>query len=119
MLLGVEFKSKKQLESTDLLSEAGLVTYAVTKQTEFSSPNLKLFSGPIRFIDEKHKMNGPGLTLAPIIAQALSRVCVSLKSNNTYKNLAVDPNYLFHPQDIKIFEYGSNLCCKITSRYIL
>lgn len=115
MLLGVGFKSKIQLESPDLLSEAGLFTYAVAKQTEFSSPDLQLFSGPVQFIDEKYKIDGPGFTLAPIIAQPLSRGCVSLKSNNPYENLAIDPNYLSNPQDIKVFEYGINLCRKIAS----
>jgi|TARA_B100002019_G_scaffold87749_1_gene76035 choline dehydrogenase len=115
MLLGVGYKSKIELDPPGLLSEAGLFSYAVATESPTASPDLQLFSGPVQFIDDKYKVDGPGFTLAPIIAQPLSRGSVFLNSNDPFENLAVDPCYLSHSQDVEVFKFAINFCRKIAA----
>lgn len=115
MLLGVGFKSKIDLDPPGLLSEAGIFTYAVEKESHINSPDLQLFSGPVQFIDPEYKVDGPGFTFAPIISQPISRGEVSLKSNDPMDNLKIDPGYLSHQQDIDVFIYGIEFCRRLAA----
>jgi len=108
MLLGVGFKSKIEFEAPDLLSEAGLFTY--TKSLPDSeSPNLQFFFGPVQFVEPQYKVDGPGFTFAPILAQPLSRGFVTLRSANPLDNSIVQPNYLTVAADVDVLVSGIEL----------
>jgi choline dehydrogenase len=115
MLLGIGYKSKIDLDPPGLLSEAGLFAYAVASESPTTSPDFQLFSGPVQFIGDEYKIDKPGFTLAPIIAQPLSRGSVSLKSSNPFENLSVNPRYLSHSQDVEVFKFAINFCRKIAA----
>ena len=115
MLLGVGFKSKIELDPPGLLSEAGIFTYAIEKDSDINSPDLQLFSGPVQFLDPEYKIDGPGFTFAPIIARPLSRGEVSLKSANPLENLSISPGYLSHQQDIDVFIYAIDFCRRLAA----
>lgn len=114
MLLGVGYKSKVDLRFPSLLSEAGLFTY--TKELpEQESPNLQFFFGPVQFIDEQYKVDGPGFTFAPILARPISRGTVTLQSANSLDNAVIQPNYLTAQEDVDVLVAGIELARQLAS----
>ena len=108
MLFGVAYECKTELPFPNLLSEAGLFTHT-RPDLSASSPDLQFFFGPVQFVDDEYKVDGPGFTFAPILAQPLSRGTVSLRSSNPQDTALVDPNYLSCEADVDVLIKGIEL----------
>ncbi|MBK8175669.1 MAG: GMC family oxidoreductase N-terminal domain-containing protein [Rhodospirillales bacterium] len=105
MLLGVGYESLAPLDPPEMLAEAGLFHWTRTS-AEQTSPDLQYFFGPVQFVADEYRTDGPGFTFAPIVSQPLSRGTVSLASADPAANAVVDPCYLSRDEDVAVFEYG-------------
>jgi choline dehydrogenase len=105
MLLGVGFEATRPLDFAEMLAEAGLFTWTDAGDRN-ASPNLQYFFGPIEFVPDEYRTDGPGFTPAPILAQPKSIGTVRLASADPTLNAVVDPQYLSRDEDLAVLEYG-------------
>lgn len=113
MWLGVGFASKKEIDPPQLLCEAGLFTYAVSKKSPLVSPDLQFFFSTVQFVDPEYQISGPAFTLAPVLARPKSIGYVKLLSKNPDDLPEVNPNYLSHPDDIDVMLKGIDIARKV------
>jgi choline dehydrogenase len=93
MLFGVGWECRADQPPPELLAEAGLFTHSRTG-LEAASPDLQFFFGPVQFLAEQYRTDGPGFTFAPILIQPRSRGEVTLRSADPLALPVVDPHYL-------------------------
>ncbi len=105
MLLGVGYEATRPLDFAEMLAEAGLFTWTDAADRN-ASPNLQYFFGPVEFVPDEYRTDGPGFTAAPILAQPKSIGSVTLASADPAANAVVDPQYLSRDEDVAVFEYG-------------
>ncbi|MBL8668822.1 MAG: GMC family oxidoreductase N-terminal domain-containing protein, partial [Rhodospirillales bacterium] len=105
MLLGVGYEATRPLDFAEMLAEAGLFTWTDAADRD-ASPNLQYFFGPVEFVPDEYRTDGPGFTAAPILAQPKSIGSVTLASADPAANAVVDPQYLSRDEDVAVFEYG-------------
>jgi choline dehydrogenase len=108
LLFGVAYESLRPLPFPRLLAEAGLFT-RTRPDTPTGAPDLQFFFGPVQFVDEQYRTDGPGFTFAPILAQPLSRGTVRLRPGDPYGLPVVDPRYLSDPVDAQVLVRGIEL----------
>jgi choline dehydrogenase len=104
LLFGVGYESLVELPFPQLLAEAGL--FLRTALAPAASPDLQFFFGPVQFMDDKYKIDGPGFTFAPILVQPRSRGAVTLDPADPAGLPVVDPHYLEHAADVDILVEG-------------
>jgi choline dehydrogenase len=114
LLFGVGYQSLRDLPFPQLLAEAGLFTYAQHGLTA-ASPDLQYFFGPVQYVDEKYRIDGPGFTFAPILVQPHSRGRVTLRSGNPQDLAIVDPHYLEREADVEVLVQGIRLARELVS----
>jgi choline dehydrogenase len=105
MLLGVGYAAAVDLPFPQLLSEAGLFTRTPGADPA-GSPNLQFFFGPVQFVPDEYKTDGPGFTFAPILVQPRSRGTVTLSPGDPYGPPVVDPHYLEQDADVDVLVEG-------------
>jgi choline dehydrogenase len=105
LLFGVGYECLKDQPFPALLSEAGMFLYT-QPASDAASPDLQFFFGPIQFVDDKYKVDGPGFTFAPILAQPRSRGTVGLRSGQATDLPVVDPHYLEDSADTDVLVRG-------------
>jgi choline dehydrogenase len=115
LLFGVAYESLRPLPFPQLLSEAGLFT-RTRPDTPTGAPDLQFFFGPVQFIDEQYRTDGPGFTFAPILAQPRSRGTVRLRPGDPYGLPVVDPRYLSDPADARVLVRGIELARELVAR---
>ncbi|MGB0386357.1 MAG: GMC family oxidoreductase [Ardenticatenaceae bacterium] len=108
MLFGVGYQSLKELPFPNLLSEAGIFTYTGDDAlaARDRAPDIQFFFGPVQFVDDRYKVEGPAFTFAPILVQPESLGTVTLKSNNPVELPIVDPHYLENEVDVDVMVRG-------------
>ncbi|HYN37771.1 MAG TPA: GMC oxidoreductase, partial [Rhodospirillales bacterium] len=105
MLLGVGFAATRPLDFAEMLAEAGLFTWTGVGSRD-ASPDLQYFFGPIAFVPDEYRTDGPAFTPAPILAQPQSIGSVTLASADPAANALVDPQYLMRDEDLEVLEHG-------------
>lgn len=105
MLFGVGYQSLKELPFPNLLSEAGMFISSRDGMGDMA-PDLQFFFGPVQFVDDQYKVEGPGFTFAPILAQPESVGTVTLRSNDPMLLPIVDPHYLENERDVDVMVRG-------------
>jgi choline dehydrogenase-like flavoprotein len=105
LLLGVGYQSLQDLPVPALLAESGMFLHT-RPASDSASPDLQFFFGPIQFVAEQYKVDGPGFTFAPILAQPRSRGIVSLRSGLSTDLPVVDPHYLDDGADLEVLIRG-------------
>ncbi|MFO1156919.1 MAG: GMC oxidoreductase [Rhodospirillales bacterium] len=105
MLLGVGFESTRPLDTAEMLAEAGLFTWTDAADRS-ASPDLQYFFGPVQFVPDEYRTDGPGFTAAPILSQPKSIGSVTLASADPTANAVVDPQSLSRDEDVAVLEYG-------------
>ena len=108
MLFGVGYQSLRDLPFPQLLSEAGLFVHT-RDGLSAASPDLQFFFGPVQFVDDRYRVDGPGFTFAPILARPHSRGTVSLRSADPRDLPVVDPQYLTAEADVDVLVHGISL----------
>ena len=114
MWLGVGFASKKEIDPPQLLCEAGLFTYAVSKKSSLVSPDLQFFFSTVQFVDPEYQISEPAFTLAPVLARPKSIGYVKLSTKNPDDLPEVNPNYLSHPDDVDVMLKGIEIARKVS-----
>jgi choline dehydrogenase len=100
LLFGVAYESLRPLAAPQLLAEAGLFAdsgFAADPDV----PDLQFFFGPVQFVDDRYRTDGPGFTFAPILLHPRSRGTVRLRSADPADQPLVDPRYLDHEADVR------------------
>jgi choline dehydrogenase len=105
LLFGVGYQSRRDLPFPALLAEAGMFLYTAPAP-DTAAPDLQFFFGPIQFVADEYKVDGPGFTFAPILAQPRSRGTVGLRSADATDLPVVDPHYLDDPGDVDVLVRG-------------
>jgi choline dehydrogenase len=105
LLFGVAYQSLRDLPYPALLAEAGMFLYT-GPASENASPDLQFFFGPIQFVADRYRVDGPGFTFAPILAQPRSRGTVTLRSADPADLPVVDPHYLRDDADLEVLLRG-------------
>jgi choline dehydrogenase len=105
LLFGVGYESLRSLPFPALLAEAGMFLHTAPAP-DTASPDLQFFFGPIQFVADEYKVDGPGFTFAPILTQPRSRGTVSLRSSHATDMPVVDPNYLDDSADVDVLVRG-------------
>jgi len=108
LLFGVGYQSLRDLPFPQLLSEAGLFVHS-REGLSAASPDLQYFFGPVQFVDDRYRVDGPGFTFAPILARPQSRGTVSLRSADPLDLPVVDPRYLSAEADVDVLVHGITL----------
>lgn len=101
VLFGIGYESRRPLAAPELLAEAGLFTRLGTGEPD-RSPDVQLFFGPVQFVPERYQTDGPGFTVAPVLAQPHSRGSVRLRSADPADLPVVDPGYLRVGRDLDV-----------------
>ena len=105
LLFGVAYASLVPLPPPALLAEAGLFCHTGPAAGD-GPPDLQFFFGPIQFVADRYKADGPGFTFAPILIQPRSRGSVTLRSADPADLPVVDPNYLADDADVEVLVRG-------------
>ncbi len=108
LLVGVGYASTIDLPFPELIAEAGLFTVPDSGNVP-GQPELQLFVGPVQFIDDEYKTDGPGFTFAPVLLHPRSRGEVRLRSADPADLPIVDPHYLEEPADVDVLVRGIEL----------
>ena len=114
LVFGVGYQSLRDLEFPQLLAEAGL--FARTgADPEAASPDLQIFFGPVQFVEERHRIDGPGFTAAPVLVRPASRGTVALASADPFAPAVIDPRYLSRGRDVETLIRGIGLAREIVA----
>jgi choline dehydrogenase len=105
LLFGVGWESIVDLPAPALLAEAGLFARSRSRTTA-QSPDLQFFVGPVQFMADRYKTDGPGFTFAPILVQPASRGTVSLDPADPFGSPLIDPHYLEESCDLDALVEG-------------
>jgi len=105
LLFGVGYASLVPSPTPALLAEAGLFCHT-RPGTGDGPPDLQFFFGPIQFVADRYKEDGPGFTFAPILIQPRSRGSVTLRSADPAELPVVDPDYLADDADVEVLVRG-------------
>jgi len=105
LLFGVGYQSLRDLPFPALLAEAGMFLHT-GPASERAAPDLQYFFGPIQFVADRYKVDGPGFTFAPILTQPRSRGTVTLRSGRAGDLPRVDPHYLRDDADLEVLLRG-------------
>ena len=108
LLFGVGYESRRELPPPALLAEAGMFLYT-GPAPEIASPDLQFFFGPIQFVADEYRVDGPGFTFAPILTQPRSRGTVGLRSGDPTDLPVIDPHYLEDDADLDVLVRGIEL----------
>jgi choline dehydrogenase len=110
LLLGVGYASTVELPFPELIAEAGLFAApAPAAGTEPGAPELQMLAGPVQFIRDEYKTDGPGFTFAPVLLHPQSRGEIRLRSADPAALPLVDPHYLEDPADLDVLVRGIEL----------
>jgi choline dehydrogenase len=108
LLVGVGYASTIELPFPELIAEAGLFVWpdagGLTGQ-----PELQLLVGPVQFIGDGYRTDGPGFTFAPALLHPRSRGEVRLRSADPADVPIIDPHYLEDPADVDVLVRGIEL----------
>jgi choline dehydrogenase len=105
LLFGVGYQSRRDLPFPALLAEAGMFLYT-RPAPDSAAPDLQFFFGPIQFVADEYKVDGPGFTFAPILTQPRTRGTVSLRSAHPSDLPLIDPHYLDDGADLDVLVRG-------------
>jgi choline dehydrogenase len=105
LLFGVGYQSLHDLPVPALLAEAGMFLHT-GPAAPGDSPDLQFFFGPIQFVADRYRTDGPGFTFAPILTQPRSRGTVTLRSTDPADLPVVDPHYLQEDADLEVLLRG-------------
>ncbi|MCK2220670.1 GMC family oxidoreductase N-terminal domain-containing protein [Actinomadura sp. ATCC 31491] len=102
LILGVAYRARAELPAPELLAEAGLFPP--------DDIALQLLFGPVQFVADEYRVDGPVFTFAPVLAQPRSRGTLALRSADPADPPLVDPAYLAEPEDLATLVHGIELC---------
>jgi choline dehydrogenase len=105
LLFGVGYQSLQELPEPALLAEAGMFLHTGPASPD-ASPDLQFFFGPIQFVADQYRTDGPGFTFAPILTQPRSRGAVTLRSADASALPVVNPHYLQDDADVEVLLRG-------------
>ncbi|WP_371785569.1 GMC family oxidoreductase [Streptosporangium subroseum] len=101
LILGVAYAASRELPMPELLAEAGLFPP--------DDPDLQLLFGPVQFVEDAYRIDGPVFTFAPVLVRPRSRGSVALRSNAPGDLPIVDPRYLEDEADLEALVRGVDL----------
>ncbi|MER6944276.1 GMC family oxidoreductase N-terminal domain-containing protein [Nonomuraea sp. NPDC000554] len=101
LLLGVAYAASAEVPMPELLAEAGLFPP--------DDSDLQLLFGPVQFVEEEYRIDGPVFTFAPVLIQPRSRGAVTLRSASPADLPRVDPRYLEAEADLEALVRGIDL----------
>ncbi|MFI6637345.1 GMC family oxidoreductase [Nonomuraea fuscirosea] len=101
LILGVAYTARTELPPPELLAEAGLFPP--------DDAALQLLFGPVQFVADPYRVDGPVFTFAPVLAQPRSRGTVALRSADPGDPPLVDPGYLRDQEDLRALVRGIEL----------
>ncbi|NUR91159.1 MAG: choline dehydrogenase [Nonomuraea sp.] len=101
LILGVAYSCPVDLPPPELLAEAGLFPPA--------DPDLQLLFGPVQFVADAYRVEGPVFTFAPVLVRPRSRGTLTLRSADPAELPRVDPRYLEHDADLEALVRGIDL----------
>jgi choline dehydrogenase len=110
MLVGVGFASQVELPLPELIAEGGLFA-----EDADGVPELQFFFGPVQFIDDEYRTDGPGFTFAPVLLHPRSRGELRLRSADPADPPVVDPHYLERGTDVMVLVRGITLARQIAA----
>ncbi|QFY08211.1 choline dehydrogenase [Nonomuraea phyllanthi] len=102
LILGVAYAARSELPLPELLAEVGLFPPG--------DPDLQLLFGPVQFVADEYRVDGPVFTFAPVLARPRSRGTLALRSADPADAPLVDPRYLAEPADLAALVRGIELC---------
>jgi choline dehydrogenase len=114
LLFGVGYQCLREQPFPQLLAEAGLFTHT-RPGMQAASPDLQLFFGPIQYVADKYKIDGPAFTFAPILTQPRSRGQLTLSSADPRELPVIDPGYLTSQSDVDTLVQGISIARKLVS----
>ncbi|TFK46358.1 GMC oxidoreductase [Heliocybe sulcata] len=88
----------------------------IDNSTSPGAPDCELMSGPLAFLKHGFQTAPAGTecyTVLPCLLRPLSCGCVYLTSASPFCPPSIDPNYLSHPNDIKVLTRGVRLALRI------
>ncbi|WP_214319710.1 GMC family oxidoreductase [Nonomuraea sediminis] len=101
LILGVAYAASVDLPQPELLAEAGLFPPA--------DPDLQLLFGPVQFVEDAYRVDGPVFTFAPVLVRPRSRGTLTLRSTDPADLPRVDPRYLENEADLETLVRGIDL----------
>ncbi|MFD1934323.1 MULTISPECIES: GMC family oxidoreductase [Nonomuraea] len=101
LILGVAYAASADLPMPELLAEAGLFPP--------DDPDLQLLFGPVQFVEDAYRIDGPVYTFAPVLVKPRSRGTVTLRSGSPGDLPVVDPRYLDDEADLQALVRGIEL----------
>ncbi|WP_034264728.1 GMC family oxidoreductase [Actinospica robiniae] len=115
LLFGVGYGSTRALPDSELLAEAGLFLRSGIGDAG-GPPDLQFFFGPVQFVPDAYRADGPGFTLAPVLLHPASRGEVRIASADPFADPIVDPRYLSAEQDLAVLVRGLELARELIAR---
>ncbi|MFI9836704.1 GMC family oxidoreductase [Nonomuraea sp. NPDC051941] len=101
LILGVAYAARSILPLPELLAEVGLFPP--------DDPDLQMLFGPVQFVADEYRVDGPAFTFAPVLARPRSRGRLALRSADPADAPLVDPHYLEDPADLAALVRGIEL----------
>lgn len=108
LILGVAYAARTDLGQPELLADTGLFTVSESGR-DAASPDLQLLFGPVQFVEDSYRIDGPVFTFAPVLVQPQSRGHVALISGAPDAEPLVDPRYLECEEDLRVLVRGIEL----------
>ncbi|MGP3913669.1 GMC family oxidoreductase [Nonomuraea sp. 10N515B] len=102
VILGVAYRARSELPLPELLAEVGMFPPEDT--------DLQLLFGPVQFVADEYRVDGPVFTFAPVLARPRSRGTLALRSSDPADPPLVDPRYLGEQADLAALVRGIELC---------
>ncbi|KZT24059.1 GMC oxidoreductase [Neolentinus lepideus HHB14362 ss-1] len=106
----------KALPARSALTSDGPDEELIDNSSGPGAPDIELMSGPISFLNHGFQSAPPGTegyTILPSLLRPLSSGRVYLNSSSPFSPPTIDPNYLSHPNDIKVLTRGVRLALRI------
>ncbi|MBV9450808.1 MAG: GMC family oxidoreductase N-terminal domain-containing protein [Streptosporangiaceae bacterium] len=110
LLVGVGYASQVDLAPPELIAEGGLFT-----EISHDVPELQFFFGPVQFIDDEYRTEGPGFTFAPVLLHPRSRGELLLRSAHPAELPLVNPRYLEQEADVRVLVRGISLARELAA----
>ncbi|KZT30177.1 GMC oxidoreductase [Neolentinus lepideus HHB14362 ss-1] len=106
----------KTLPTRSALTSDGPDEELIDNSSGPNAPDVELLSGPVAFLSHGFRTAPPGTqcySIVPSLLRPLSSGRLYLTSSSPFSPPEIDPNYLSHPNDIKVLTRGVRLALHI------